>query len=108
MLYRMGPVVNGKHVRELVRAPRAQHYARSTTHEEKSLVCQQSCLIVIRVARDFTAACRGDNITVVPGELQQLLANPFANTQFLTREHIRVSLQDGVRHVEARRLANRT
>src|ERR1017187_10027251 len=62
--------------------------------------------IVIRVARDFKASRRGDNITVVPDELQQLLANPFANTQFLTREHIRVFLQDGVRHVEARRLGN--
>ena len=63
--------------------------------------------IVIGVTGDFKAARRADNIAVVSDELQQLLANPFANTQFLTREHIRVSLQDGVRHVEARRLAKR-
>src|ERR1700691_1897120 len=87
-------------------------HARSTTRaapRTKRSLWSASKVVLLSSGspRDFTAACRGDNITLVPGELQQLLANPFANTQFLTREHIRVSLQDGVRHVEARRLAKR-
>src|SRR5260370_37135723 len=62
--------------------------------------------IVIRVSADFKAARRADNITVVPDELQQLLANPFADSQLWTREYSGVFLQDGVRHEEARGLGD--
>jgi hypothetical protein len=50
--------------------------------------------IVVRVAGDFKAARRTDNITVVLDELQQLLANPFADIQLWTRQHSRVFLQE--------------
>src|ERR1035438_3205049 len=62
--------------------------------------------IVIGVTGDFKAARRADNIAVVSDELQQLLANPFADIQLWTREHVGVFLQDGAGHVEARGLGN--
>jgi len=58
------------------------------------------------VTGDFKAARRADKIAVVPNEPQQLLANPLTDIQFCSREHSRVFLQDGRRHVKARGLGN--
>lgn len=62
--------------------------------------------IVIRLAGDFEAAGRGDDIAVAPGELQQLLAYPFANAQLLACEHIPIFLQNGPRNIETRGFGN--
>lgn len=45
-------------------------------------------------------------MAVILDELHQLLANPFADSQFWTREHIRIFLQNGLRDVEKRGLGN--
>ena len=60
--------------------------------------------IVIGVRRDFKSAGGRHGMAVILDELQQLLANPFANNQLWTREHIRILFQNGLRHVEKRRL----
>jgi hypothetical protein len=62
--------------------------------------------IVIRVAGDFEAAGRGDDMAAAPDELQQLLAYPFANAQLLACEHIPIFLQNGPRNIETRGFAN--
>jgi hypothetical protein len=62
--------------------------------------------IVVRVSADFKAAGGRDNMAMIFDEPKQLLANPFANSQLWTREHIRILFQNGMRHVEKGRLGN--
>ncbi len=46
--------------------------------------------IVIRVSADFKTAGGRHNMAMISDELKQLLANPFANSQLRTREHVRI------------------
>src|ERR1700691_2179126 len=62
--------------------------------------------IVIGVSADFKAAGGRHGTAVILDEPQQLLANAFSDSQLWTREHIRIFLQNGMRHVEKRRLCN--
>jgi len=60
--------------------------------------------IVIRVAGDFQASRRLDDMAAVLDELQQLLLHSLADTQLRAREHVRIFLQNRPRHVEMRGL----
>jgi hypothetical protein len=62
--------------------------------------------IVVGVACDIQAAARNDGIAVVFDELQQLLPETLADSQFRAAKDFSVFLQDGSGHIQAGRSGN--